>query len=57
MASAVMYCEIYWVPHKSGRQINSNIPPLVSLCFFPVVFLSSRVTGACPVTTDLIMLM
>ena len=25
------------------------------LCFFPRVFLSSRVTGACPVTTDLIM--
>ena len=25
------------------------------LCFFPGVFLSSRVTGACPVTTDLIM--
>ena len=23
--------------------------------FFPRVFLSSRVTGACPVTTDLIM--
>ena len=23
--------------------------------FFPGVFLSSRVTGACPVTTDLIM--
>ena len=26
-----------------------------ALCFFPGVFLSSRVTGACPVTTDLIM--
>ena len=25
------------------------------LCFFSGVFLSSRVTGACPVTTDLIM--
>ena len=25
------------------------------LCFFPGVFLSSRVTGACPVTTDLIL--
>ena len=25
------------------------------LCLFPGVFLSSRVTGACPVTTDLIM--
>ena len=25
------------------------------LCFFPGVFLSSRVSGACPVTTDLIM--
>ena len=25
------------------------------VCFFPGVFLSSRVTGACPVTTDLIM--
>ena len=23
------------------------------LCFFPGVFLSSRVNGACPVTTDL----
>ena len=29
--------------------------PLVYLCFFPGVFLISRVTGACPVTTDLIM--
>ena len=28
---------------------------LVCLCFFPGVFLSSRVTGACPVTTDSIM--
>ena len=29
---------------------------LLGLCvFFPGVFLSSRVTGACPVTTDLIM--
>ena len=28
----------------------------LELCvFFPGVFLSSRVTGACPVTTDLIM--
>ena len=25
------------------------------LCFFPGVFLSARVTCACPVTTDLIM--
>ena len=25
------------------------------VCVFPGVFLSSRVTGACPVTTDLIM--
>ena len=32
-----------------------RVPPLVGLCFFPGVFLSSRVTGACPVTTDLIM--
>ena len=32
-----------------------RVPPLVCLCFFPEVFLSSRVTGACPVTTDLIM--
>ena len=30
-----------------------RVPPLV--CVFPGVFLSSRVTGACPVTTDLIM--
>ena len=30
-------------------------PPLVCLCSFPGVFLSSRVTGAGPVTTDLIM--
>ena len=30
-------------------------PPLVCLCFFPGVFLSFRVTGACPVTADLIM--
>ena len=30
-------------------------PPLVCLCFFPGVFLGSRVTRARPVTTDLIM--
>ena len=28
---------------------------LVCLCFIPGVFLSSRMTGACPATTDLIM--
>ena len=28
---------------------------MVCLCFFPRVFLSSRVTGGCPMTTDLIM--
>ena len=32
-----------------------RVPPSVCLCFFPLVFLSSRVTGACPVSTDLIM--
>ena len=32
-----------------------RVPPLVCLCAFPGVFLSSRVTGACPVITDLIM--
>ena len=32
-----------------------RVPSLVCLCFFPGVFLSSRVIGACPVTTDLIM--
>ena len=32
-----------------------RVPPLVCLCSFPGVVLSSRVTGACPVTTDLIM--
>ena len=33
-----------------------GVPPLlISLfIFFPGVFLSSRVTGACPVTTDLV---
>ena len=31
-----------------------RVQSLVGLCFFPGVFLSSRVTGACPVTTDLI---
>ena len=32
------------------------VPPLVfCLCYFPGVFLSSRVTGACPVTTALIL--
>ena len=35
--------------------IFMRVPPLVCLCFFPGVFVSSRVTGACPVTTDLIM--
>ena len=30
-------------------------PPLGLFVFFPGVFLKSRVTGACPVTTDLIM--
>ena len=33
---------------------NMRVPPLVCV-FFPGVFLGSRVTGACPVTTDLIM--
>ena len=32
-----------------------RVPPLVCLCFIPGVFLSSRVTGACPVTADLVM--
>ena len=32
-----------------------RVPPLVCLCLFPGVFLCSRVTGACPVTTDFIM--
>ena len=32
-----------------------RVSPFVCLCFLPGVFLSSRVTGACPVTTDLIM--
>ena len=35
--------------------IYMRVPPLVCLCFFPGVFLSSRMNGACPVTTDLIM--
>ena len=32
-----------------------RVPPLVCLCLLPGVFLSSSVSGACPVTTDLIM--
>ena len=32
-----------------------RVPPLVCSRFFPGVLLSSRVTGACPVTPDLIM--
>ena len=32
-----------------------RVPPLFFFCFFPGVFLSSRMTGACPVTTGLIM--
>ena len=32
-----------------------RVPLLVLVVFFPGVFLSSRVTGACPMTTDLIM--
>ena len=32
-----------------------RVPPLVCMCFLPGVFLSSRVTGARPVTTNLIM--
>ena len=31
-----------------------GVPPLVCLRFLPGIFLSSRMTGACPVTTDLI---
>ena len=34
---------------------SMRVPPLLCLCFFPGVFLSSGVTGACPVTTELIM--
>ena len=36
---------------SEGYTINTTF----DLCFFPGVFLSSRVTGACPVTTDLIL--
>ena len=32
-----------------------RVPPFLVLCFFPGVFLSSRVLRACPVTEDLIM--
>ena len=32
-----------------------RVPPLACWCFFPGVFFSSRVNGACPVTTVLIM--
>ena len=39
---------IYVVP-------GMRVPLLVRSCFFLGVFLHSRVTGACPVTTDLIM--
>ena len=32
---------------------NMRVPPWI-VCVFPGVFLSSRVNGACPVTTDLV---
>ena len=35
--------------------IYMRVPPLVCSCFFPGAFLSSRVTGTCPMTTDLTM--
>ena len=50
----------YLIPGGGINYVSCDIPgmcvpPLACLCFFPLVFLSSRVTGACPVTTDLIM--
>ena len=41
-----------WWRHELRQLWYSRVPPWV--CVLPGVFLSSRVTGACPVTTDLI---
>ena len=43
-----MHCISYDTPGMHG-------PLLGCMCFFHGAFLHSRVTGACPVTTDLIM--
>ena len=45
----------FWRRHELRQLWLMRVPPLVCLCLFPGVFLSFRVTGACPVTTDLIM--
>ena len=45
----------FWWRHELRQLRYMRVPPLVCLCSFSEVFLSSRVTGACPVTTDLIM--
>ena len=44
----------FWWRHELRQLWSMRVPPLVCSCFFPGVFLSSRVTGAYPVTTDLI---
>ena len=41
------------IRHRGDRSYI-RVPLKVCLCFFPGVFLSSRVTGACPVTTNLL---
>ena len=42
----------FWRKHELRQLRYMRVPPLV---FFPGVFFSSRVTGACPVTPDLVM--
>ena len=44
----------FWRSLEKGRLWYMRVSPLVYLCFFSGVFLSSGVTGACPVTTDLV---
>ena len=44
----------FWWRHEL-RSCDICVYHLGLFVFFPGVFLSSRVTGACPVTTDLIM--
>ena len=46
----------FWRRHEWRQRCDICVYPTFGFCFFPGVFLSSRVTEACPVTTDLVML-
>ena len=49
---SILFVISCWWRHELRQSWCMRGPPWV-VCVFPGVFLSSRVTGACPVTTDL----